>query len=75
MQGIAIVLFLVIASTGIAYGVGTDKNGDINHNISVSSSDADTADGEETEPELRFEAVFAIAGLLAIAYLVLRKRT
>ena len=30
--------------------------------------------GNDTEERPRFEAVFAIAGLLAIAYLVLRQR-
>ena len=74
VQGIAIGLFLVVILVGMVYGVGTDKNSDTNHNISVSSPDADVTGGEETKPKPGFEAVFAIAGLLAVAYLVLRQR-
>ena len=76
VQGIAIVLFLVLIAVAMAYGVGTDKNSDVNHDISVSSPDinsSNSANGEKTK-SVGFEAVFAIAGLLAVAYLVLRRR-
>ena len=75
IQGIAIVLLLGLIAVAMAYGVETDKNSDVNHNVSVSSPDTDSAnaDSKKTEP-VGFEAVFAIAGLLAVAYLVLRQR-
>jgi S-layer protein (TIGR01567 family) len=55
----------------------TDATGDVN-GTAAPTADVDTTDvptPEPTEPEVPgFEAVFAIAGLLAVAYLVLRQR-
>jgi len=74
----------VAAPTETETAVGTEEPTDeptnVTGDVTVDGTAAPTADADETVPtptpteEPGFEAVFAVAGLLAVAYLVLRQR-
>ena len=69
---IALLLLLVVSITGAI----ADENVSMSDNVSDTSptdSDIGIIEEEETDPP-GFEAVFAIAGLLGVAYLVVRQK-
>ena len=71
---VVLLLLLVISFTGVVADTNTSMSDDnINESIIASPTVSDIVPEEKNNPP-GFEAVFAIAGLLAIAYLVVRQR-
>ena len=67
-----LIISIVVIVGGIAVAVILENENSETDNSSVLSVSEDT--GEEKQKPPGFEGVFAISGLLAVAYLVLRQR-
>ena len=73
---IALLLLLVISFTGVVANENVSISDNVSDSMITSPTDSDVDNIEEEEKDHpHFEAIFAIVGLLAIAYFVVRQRT